>query len=79
MNIMGLGAIGELVGGVAVIASLVYVGFQVKQYTNTVRASSFRRRSAFNSVRGTSRSFGSLSPPSISGNATQAPRVRLHP
>ena len=30
MNIMELGAIGELVGGVAVIASLVYVGLQVR-------------------------------------------------
>jgi hypothetical protein len=29
MNIMELGAIGELVGGVAVIASLIYVGLQV--------------------------------------------------
>ena len=31
MNIMELGAIGELVGGVAVIASLIYVGAQVRQ------------------------------------------------
>ncbi len=31
MNIMELGAIGELVGGVAVIASLVFVGLQVRQ------------------------------------------------
>ncbi len=31
MDIMDLGAIGELVGGVAVIASLVYVGLQVRQ------------------------------------------------
>ncbi len=31
MNIMELGAIGELVGGVAVIASLIYVGLQIRQ------------------------------------------------
>ncbi len=31
MDIMELGAIGELVGGVAVIASLIYVGLQVRQ------------------------------------------------
>ena len=31
MDIMALGAIGELVGGVAVIASLIYVGRQVRQ------------------------------------------------
>ena len=31
MDIMELGAIGELVGGVAVVASLVFVGFQVRQ------------------------------------------------
>ena len=41
MNIMELGAIGERVGGVAVIGSLIYVGLRVKQNTNTVRASSF--------------------------------------
>lgn len=33
MTITELGAIGELVGGVAVIASLVYVGVQVRQNT----------------------------------------------
>ena len=31
MNIMELGAIGELAGGVAVIASLIYVGLQGRQ------------------------------------------------
>lgn len=30
MNIMELGAIGELVGGVAVIATLVYLAVQVR-------------------------------------------------
>ena len=37
MNIMELGAIGELVGGVAVIASLVYVGLQVRQSASVQR------------------------------------------
>lgn len=40
MNIMELGAIGELVGGVAVIASLAYVGLQIRQNTSAVRANS---------------------------------------
>ena len=31
MDIMALGAIGELVGGAAVVASLIYVGLQVRQ------------------------------------------------
>ncbi len=31
MNIMELGAIGEMVGGLAVIGSLIYVGLQVRQ------------------------------------------------
>lgn len=38
MNIMELGAIGELVGGVAVIASLIYVGLQVRRNTLALRA-----------------------------------------
>ena len=37
MDIMELGAIGELVGGVAVIASLLYVGLQVRQSTIATR------------------------------------------
>ena len=38
MNIMELGAIGELVGGIAVIASLVYVGLQIRHNTRVNRA-----------------------------------------
>ena len=34
MDIMELGAIGELVGGVAVVASLIFVGVQVRQSNN---------------------------------------------
>ena len=36
MDIMELGAIGELVGGVAVVGSLLYVGFQVRHNTRAV-------------------------------------------
>ena len=44
MNITELGAIGELVGGVAVIASLVYVGLQVRQSTQVGRAQAVTTR-----------------------------------
>ena len=37
MDIMELGAIGELVGGVAVVASLIFVGVQVRQNARSVR------------------------------------------
>jgi hypothetical protein len=39
---MELGAIGELVGGVAVIASLVYVGLQVRQNNQGLKEASNR-------------------------------------
>ncbi len=42
MNIMELGAIGELVGGVAVIASLIYVAAQIRQNTRAVTAATFQ-------------------------------------
>ncbi len=43
MNVMEeLGAIGELVGGVAVVASLVFVGFQVRQNTSMVKLSAMQ-------------------------------------
>ncbi len=38
MDIMELGAIGELVGGVAVIGSLIFVGIQVKQSNRLAQA-----------------------------------------
>ena len=40
MDIMELGAIGELVGGVAVIGSLIFVGIQLRTTTKTLRAQS---------------------------------------
>ncbi len=49
MNIMELGAIGELVGGAAVIATLAYLAVQIKQNTTAVRSarwnSAWSRRS----------------------------------
>ena len=42
MDIMELGAIGELVGGLAVIGSLVYVGLQVQQSNRLEKAESIR-------------------------------------
>ena len=42
MTIAELGAIGELVGGVAVIASLVYVGLQIRQSNEVAKAESVR-------------------------------------
>jgi hypothetical protein len=38
MDIMELGAIGELVGGVAVIATLIYLALQVRDNTRSLRA-----------------------------------------
>ena len=42
MDIMELGALGELVGGVAVIGSLIYVGLQVSQSNRMEMAESIR-------------------------------------
>ena len=42
MTITELGAIGELVGGLAVIGSLIFVGFQVRQSNQLNRAESIR-------------------------------------
>ena len=38
MTVLEWGAIGELIGGIAIIVSLVYVGYQVRQNTILVRA-----------------------------------------
>ncbi len=42
MDIMELGAIGELVGGVAVIASLIFVGVQIRTQTQEQRLAATR-------------------------------------
>jgi len=44
MDLIELGAIGELVGGVAVIGSLIYVGIQVRHGTAAARSTPIRRR-----------------------------------
>ncbi len=46
MDIMELGAIGELVGGVAVIASLLFVGAQLRAQTREQRLAATRDLSA---------------------------------
>ncbi len=43
MNIMELGAIGELVGGVAVIATLGYLAAQVRHSARASRSASYQR------------------------------------
>ncbi len=40
MNIMELGAIGELAGGIAVIATLIYLAIQIRQNTAQARSQS---------------------------------------
>jgi hypothetical protein len=40
MNWSALGALGEFIGGIAVVISLVYVGLQIRQNSNSVRAAS---------------------------------------
>ncbi len=42
MDIMELGAIGELVGGLAVIGSLIFVGLQLRQNNRLTRAEAIR-------------------------------------
>ena len=42
MDIMELGAIGELVGGVAVIATLGYLAIQVPHGTRTARSAPYQ-------------------------------------
>ncbi len=46
MTIMELGAIGELVGGVAVVVSLIYVGLQLKQGTVATRSHAHQAEAA---------------------------------
>ena len=43
MTLLELGALGELVGGVAIVISLIYVGLQIKQNTNAQRLSTAHR------------------------------------
>lgn len=41
MTIQELGAIGELVGGVAVVVTLLYLAFEIRQTARAIRSSSF--------------------------------------
>ena len=41
MSLQELGSLGELVGGIAVIVSLLYLAFQIRQNTKTSRASNY--------------------------------------
>tara|TARA_R110002095_G_scaffold177766_2_gene155108 strand:+ start:310 stop:774 length:465 start_codon:yes stop_codon:yes gene_type:complete len=51
MNWDAIGAVGEIVGALAVILSLGYVGVQIKQNTNASRSSSYRSaKSQFNAI-----------------------------
>ena len=43
MTIQDWGAVGELIGGAAIIVSLIYVGVQIKQNTATWRAQSINQ------------------------------------
>jgi hypothetical protein len=38
MTIQEMGAIGELIGGIAIIISLLYVGLQIRQYSGALRS-----------------------------------------
>ena len=58
MNIMELGAIGELVGGVAVIASLVFVGMQIRRGNEQVQRGNAMERARTN--REVSREIGEI-------------------
>jgi hypothetical protein len=40
MTILEMGALGEMIGGIAVVISLIYVGLQVRLNSNSVRAAS---------------------------------------
>ena len=46
MTLLEWGALGELIGGVAIIVSLVYVGLQVKQNTDTLKLSTVHNTAA---------------------------------
>ncbi len=42
MDIMELGAIGEFIGALAVIGSLLYVGYQIRQNARSTKASNYQ-------------------------------------
>ncbi len=74
MNIMELGAIGELVGGVAVIGSLIYVGLQVRQSTEQTRQSNAIERAQ--AGRDAARDFNSFALAVLDADSMQLLRAR---
>ena len=42
MTLVELGAIGEIVGGIAVVLTLVYLAVQIRQSTNSARSSAYQ-------------------------------------
>ncbi len=66
MDIMELGAIGELVGCVAVVASLVYVGLQVRQSNR--QSERGNRTAQSQSNRATARDFNALAVAATDGD-----------
>ncbi|NIU08761.1 hypothetical protein GWN42_09780, partial [candidate division KSB1 bacterium] len=42
MTLTELGAIGEFVGGIAVVLTLVYLAVQIRQSTNSTRSSAYQ-------------------------------------
>ena len=45
MTLLEWGALGELIGGIAIIVSLIYVGLQIKQNTDTLKLSTIHNTS----------------------------------
>lgn len=43
MNLETLGSIGDLIGGIGVVASLIYLGVQIRQNTKALRSSSYHQ------------------------------------
>ncbi len=47
MTMLEWGALGELIGGIAIIGSLIYVGIQIRQNTRAVRGSTLHKVTDF--------------------------------
>jgi len=47
MTLLEWGALGELIGGIAIIGSLIYVGIQIRQNTRAVRGSTLQMNTDF--------------------------------
>jgi hypothetical protein len=65
MNWEAIGSIAELVGGLGVVASLLYLGVQIRQNTRSLRAATYESlagaTSTSNSTRTLCALFGSVS------------------